>query len=63
MIGVGYLREVPMSKLPIFADFDVAEILMLTASVLVVASVTKSPTSGDARSDDAVKGIGQLGTE
>jgi hypothetical protein len=29
-----------MSKVPIFAGFDVAEILMLTASVAVIAAIT-----------------------
>jgi hypothetical protein len=29
-----------MSKVPIFASFDFAEILMLTASILVVAAIT-----------------------
>jgi hypothetical protein len=31
--------EVPMSKVPIVAGFDVTEILMLTASVLVIAAL------------------------
>jgi hypothetical protein len=29
-----------MSKLPILASFDFAEILMLTGSILVVAAIT-----------------------
>jgi hypothetical protein len=29
-----------MSKVPIFAGFDFAEIMMLTASVAVIAAVT-----------------------
>ena len=36
--GVGYLREVPMSR--IRAGFHFAEILMLTASILVVAAIS-----------------------
>ena len=40
IVGVGYSREVPMSRVPIFASFDFAEILMLTASILVVAAIT-----------------------
>lgn len=40
IVGVGYSRGVPMSKVPIFASFDFAEILMLTASILVVAAIT-----------------------
>jgi hypothetical protein len=36
----GYSRKVPMSKVPIFAGFDFAEIVMLTASVAVIAAVT-----------------------
>jgi hypothetical protein len=39
-IGVGYVREVPMSKVPIFARFDFTEMLMLTASVAVIAAIT-----------------------
>jgi hypothetical protein len=37
--GVGVLEEVPMSKATI-AGFDTAEILMLAASVLVLAAIT-----------------------
>jgi hypothetical protein len=42
--GLAYRRcrvlgEVPMSKVPIFASFDFAEILMLTASILVIAAI------------------------
>ena len=37
---VGVLEEVPMSKATIFAGFDTAEILMLAASVLVLAAIT-----------------------
>jgi hypothetical protein len=40
VLGVGYLGKVPMSKVPILASFDFAEILMLTASILVVAAIT-----------------------
>jgi hypothetical protein len=39
IVGVGYLGKVPMSKVPIFASFDFAEILMLTASILVIAAI------------------------
>ena len=35
----GTWREVPMSKVPIVAGFDVTEILMLTASVLLIAAL------------------------
>jgi hypothetical protein len=39
-VGVGVPeREVPMSKVPIVVGFDVAEILMLTASVLLIAAL------------------------
>jgi len=34
------LKEVPVSKEPIFAGFDVAEIFMLAAGVLVIAAIT-----------------------
>ena len=40
VFGVGYLGKVPMSKVPILASFDFADILMLTASILVVAAIT-----------------------
>ena len=36
----GYFRVVPMSKVRAFAGFDLAEILMLTASVAVIAAIT-----------------------
>jgi hypothetical protein len=36
----GTRGKYPMSKVPIFASFDFAEILMLTASILVVAAIT-----------------------
>jgi hypothetical protein len=36
----GYFRLVPMSKGRAFAGFDLAEILMLTASVAVIAAIT-----------------------
>ena len=39
IVGVGYLGKVPMSKVPIFASFDFAEILMLTASIVVIAAI------------------------
>jgi hypothetical protein len=39
-LGVGYFRVVPMSKVRAFAGFDLAEILMLTASVAVIAAIT-----------------------
>jgi hypothetical protein len=39
IVGVGYLGKVPMSRVPIFASFDFAEILMLTASILVIAAI------------------------
>ena len=35
----GTWREVPMSKVPIVVGFDVTEILMLTASVLLIAAL------------------------
>jgi hypothetical protein len=35
----GIWREVPMSKVPIVVGFDVTEILMLTASVLLIAAL------------------------
>ena len=39
-VGVGVSgREVPMSKVPIVVGFDVTEILMLTASVLLIAAL------------------------
>jgi hypothetical protein len=34
------LEEVPVSKVPIFAGFDGAELIMLAASVLVIAAIT-----------------------
>ena len=39
-LGVGYFRVVPMSKVRAFAGFDLAEILMLTASIAVIAAIT-----------------------
>ena len=36
----GYFRVVPMSKGRAFAGFELAEILMLTASVAVIAAIT-----------------------
>ena len=39
-VGVGVPeREVPMSKVPMVVGFDVTEILMLTASVLLIAAL------------------------
>jgi hypothetical protein len=37
-IGVGYLR-IPMLKMSFLGPYDVAEILMLIASVVVVAAI------------------------
>jgi hypothetical protein len=37
-VGVGYLR-VPMLKMSFLGPYDVAEILMLIASVVVVAAI------------------------
>ena len=38
--AVSGTEKVPMSKIPIFAGFNAAEILMLAASVLVLGAIT-----------------------
>jgi hypothetical protein len=37
--GVGYLLRVPMRRVLFLPSFDVAEILMLAASVLLIAAI------------------------